>query len=161
MFNSIDFSLPQALGFAPTLPPPLHRKSCRRPCRPTTPFPEPSKRRHMRVYCSLHKTFDVTCLFVHTGADVTWRLMCCLQAKLRKSARIWGTCARTRGFEGPTSIISSLQYNMAGCSFDSAEDCKRTRTGSRHRHRGRHREHSRRVIHERRQQLNNVDTNTL
>jgi len=29
MFNSIDFSLPQALGFAPTLP--LHRKSCRRP----------------------------------------------------------------------------------------------------------------------------------
>jgi len=30
MFNSIDFSLTQALGFAPTLP--LHRKSCRRAC---------------------------------------------------------------------------------------------------------------------------------
>ena len=58
---------------------------------------------------------------------------CCFQANLQ-SANVWGICARTFGFEGPTSVTGSLKYDVAGCSFDT-EDCTKradSRTGSRH-----------------------------
>ena len=46
-------------------------------------------------------------------------------------------CRQRFGFEGPKSIINSLQYDIAGCSYD-VEDCKQTHH-QRHRGPGRRR----------------------